>query len=471
MDGFASVTLEGLSPLPLEQLAWGYLLNEKSRHLLIFGAFNERLNAEQIAPEESFFHVLPSFFAAAPVGGEAQWVFIWEAGHVTGLHYGAGESIPSRVEIERLKEDTLAEAFAGRENLLKRLGAHAQAEAAPGLLAQPEGVRGKRDRLDFSFAHYDSAEAAPTRGPGRAPENLNTRWSADLRGSLFCAAEQRRRHATASAALILKVAAVAAIVCIITQIGVVYGQFWIKKTQAKIASQAPDADLVTQRIKLLTQIHQFVDNGLHPFEMLGLINPMRPAKSIYYTKTRAYDNDKLSIDCVATDLPSVEEFQDALNNAGLSVDKNNVNIQSNPLSNPPTYKFTVNLVFSTMPASEDMPPEPPPPELPPLPPEQGVAAASPLDFTNPNGAQATDAQNPAQDPNQGVDAGPPVGSPQTGPNIITAPSAPEPAPAPPLQGTVLLQGGQSVQFQVAPQPAPEPAPEPAPQPAPDAGTQ
>jgi len=434
LDGFASVTLEGLAPLPLEQLAWGYLANEKSRHLLIFGAFLDRLHTENLAPEESFFHVLPSFFAAAPASGNPQWVFVWEAGHVTALHYGAGETIPARVEIERLKEDTLAEAFEGRENLLKRLGMQARAEAAPGLLAQPESARGARDRLTFSFAHYDSAEATPTRVPGHVPSGSNDSWLADLRGSYFRAAEQRRRRATATAGLVLKFAALAAVICLIGQMGVFYGQFWIRKTQNTITAQAPDVNLVNQRIKLLTQISNFVDHELHPFEMLGALEPYRPNKTVYYVKMRAFENNKLSLDCISTDEHAVPEFMDSLANSGMvNVDRNNTNIASNPLANPPQIKFTLNLSFNTVPASEEMPPAPPPPAPEPTPPEPGIAADLQADFNNPNGGQAAnpqDLQNAAQDAGQPADGGPTVITAPSGPTVITAPTAAPEAPAP-----------------------------------------
>jgi hypothetical protein len=451
LDGFASVTLEGLAPLPLEQLAWGYLTNEKGRSVLLFGAFQERLNLAQLAPEESFFQVLPSFFAAAPASGGAQWVFIWEAGHVSAVHYGAGESVPSRVEVERLKEDTLAEAFAGREALLKRLGAHARQEAAPGLLAQPESVRGSRERLTFSFAHYDSAEATSTRVPGHVPGGIPERWSADLRGNIFRAAEQHRRKATATAGLVLIGAAAFALFCIMAQGYVVYGHIWVKKTQTEITFQAPDVDLVNQRVKLLAQISQFVDHELHPFEMIGTINPLRPntdkAKSIFYVKTRAYENNKLSIDCVGTDSQTVDDFVQALSNfPQVALDSEHLNVQSNPLAVPPTYKFTLNLTFNTVPANEEMPPEAPVPVAPDQQDsEPALAAADQQDYNNPNAGQVMaqpDGQNPGQDATPFTDNTPAAGVPQSGPTIIVAPTAPVPDPVP------------------VPVPAPAPAPAP-----------
>ena len=426
LEGFASVTLESLAPLPLEQLAWGYLTNPKSRHLLIFSAFNERLNQTGLSAEESFFHVLPSFFAAAPANGAAQWVFLWEAGHVAAIHYLAGEVIPARIEVERLPEDTVAAAFAARENLLKLLGAHARSEAAPGLLAQPEAERVGRDRLNFSFAHYESETAAPKRVAGTAPGGAAERWTADVRGNIFRGAEQRRRQATATAGLVLKLAAAAALLLLIGQGTVIYFQYWVKNADAKIRDQTPVVKKIDDRLLLLSKITQFTDHELHPMEMIGVLNPLRP-KQIYYTKTRMFDNNKLSIDCVGTDTAAVNEFVDSLTNSGLvDLDKNKLIIQGNPLSNPPTYKFTLNLTFNAVPPRQPMPPEPPPePEPVPEPPASLLAA--------PDAAGATDLTAAGQASEDQSAAAPDVQSAvQSGPNIIrsTPVEAPAPTPAP-----------------------------------------
>ena len=441
MEGFAGVTMEGLSPIPLEQLAWGFLTNEKSRHMLMFGAFIERLNAESLPPEESFYHVLPSFFAAAPANGTAQWVFIWEAGHVTAVHYNAGEIIPVRVEIERLTEDSAVAAFAAKENLLKRLGSNARNEAAPGLLAQPEGIRGARDKMVYTFARYDSADSQPVRIPGNAPAGVADRWSADMRGSIFRGAEQRRRRASANAGLVLKAAAVCFVLLILVQGGVIYGQMVVKSKQTQITNQTPGVTRINEQLALLKQIDQFTGHELHPFEMIGAINLLRP-KEIYYTKMRVYENNKLSVDCVSISPGAIEDFVQSLDNTGyITVDKGKIVITSNPLAVPPQSKFTLNLQFAPVPAREEMPPRPPEAPIPGQEPPPELFAP-----TNPNDTNATDANGvPTQD-NSGPapDVAPVIG--QSGPNIISS-APPEP---------------------VVPEPAPAPAPVPAPAPTPDA---
>jgi len=387
LEGFAGVTLEGLSPLPIDQLAWGYLAHEKSRHLLLFGAFQDRLRGESISPDDSYFHVLPSFFAAAPADGAAHWVFLWEAGHVAAIHYLAGEVIPSRIEIERLKDNTVAEAFAARENLLKRLSTHARAEAANGLLASPEATRASRDRLNFSFLQYTTPEAEPAKVEGHPPGSSADRWTADLRGGFFRAAEQKRRQATKQATRILQLAGAAALLLFIGQMVVFSGRIWISQKNSVITKQKPDVDLVDQRAALLSKISDFTDHQLHPFEMLGEINEYRP-KEITYGKTRAYENNKLSIsDVTATDVNAVHTFLEALQNSGLvAVDSNKLNISVVGVNRA---KFQLNLTFNKVPEAEPLPAPKPPPAPPPTLDDLTAADANAVDNSQngPNGFQ------------------------------------------------------------------------------------
>jgi len=453
LDGFAGVTLEGLSPLPIDQLSWGYLANEKSRHLLIFGAFQDRLVADNLAPDTSFYHVLPSFYAAAPMDGAAHWVFLWEAGQVAAIHYNAGEIIPARVEMEKLKEDTVAEAFAGRENLLKRLGTHARNEATAGLLAQPDATRLTRDRLKFSFAHYTSPDAEPTRMTSAMPDNAEMRWTADLRGSLFRASEQKNRRTLMQTTKVLQVAGVFAVLLLIAQIAVFGGRIWVGKMDTQIKAQMAPVAKVDQQVALLSKISLFTDHQLHPFEMLGLIEQFRP-KQVYYSKSKFYDNNKLSVsDARSTDSAALQKFLDALQNSGLVVvDTANLHETVAGLN---SMRFQLNLTYNSVPEAQTVLPAPKP--LGPTPEEiaaqqaqQEAEAAAAADAQANNGPAGPDQGPGGQGGGQGqpADQTAPVYVQQGGgsPQVITngpAPAAPVPVPAP-------------APVDAAPAPAPDP---------------
>ncbi|HVU36879.1 MAG TPA: hypothetical protein VHC95_00955 [Opitutales bacterium] len=492
IEGFASVTLEGLAPLPLEQLAWGYLADARSRHIFIFAAFQDRLTVENLSTDDSFYHVLPTFFAAAPTDGAAHWVMLWNTGHVVGVYYAAGEVIPSRVEVERLKENTVAEAFAAREALLKRLGGQARTEATPGLLSEPDAVRASGNRINFSFLQYTSPDAEPTKVPGMAPADPAAYWSADMRGTAFRAAEQKRRKATMQAARFLKFAGIAAILLVIGQ-SVAFGtRFVIQRKDAQIKSQSDTVSYVDSREALLKQISKFTDNQLHPFEMLGVINPYRP-KGISFKKTHIFNSTpqgtttpvpSLSASCESADPQDVTTFVTALANSRIvDVDINKLNI----ITSLRTTTFQLNLTFKSVPEAEPMPapPAPPPTDETQMEPDltnpadaNGQLGPGPGQFGpggqgqfgpggpggpgqqyNPNGGFNPGGPNPnqgdfPQQPNGAQDANPPP-EVSSGPTVISSggpavyssgaqsaqPAAPAPAPAP-----------------AAPAPAPEPAP-------------
>ncbi len=461
VETFAGVSLEGLSPLSLDQLAWGYMADTRSRHLLLFGAFHERLNVENLSPEESFYHVLPSFFAAAPTDGAAKWVFLWEAGHVTGVYYNAGEVIPSRVEVERLKEDTLTEAFAGREHLLKRLGGEARNQAAAGLLAQPDAVRGSNDRLNFSYQQYTSPEAEPTQVAGNPPADMAARWSADLRGSAFRSVEQKRRKTVSQSARIMQAAAAVIVLLVVGQ-SVAFGmRVIINKKAAQIDSQKNMVGFVDTRLALLKQIGKFTDNQLHPIEMLGVINDYRPS-GVSYKQTRIFNTTgqgssapipTLVVSCEAKDPQDVTAFVTALSSLkNVDLDINKLNITNSLRATT----FQLNLTYKSVPEAEIY--TPPPPE--PAADEQ----QAPEFMMGNQGGQF----NPNGDPGQFA--------PQGGPQMDVAQQGPgEAAPAvevaPASSGPTVYSSG--AQGPAAPAPAPAPAPvvtpvAPAPAPAPAA---
>ncbi len=317
LQGFAEVTMETLAPMPLEQLSWGYLNSERATHLLLFAASRDRLESENLLPENSFFHVLPSFFAAAPADASAHWVFIWEAGHLTALHYDAESAVPTRVEVEPLIEDNPAGAFAARERLLKRLGSAGRVEAAAGLLTLPDAVRGPRERLSFFFTQYPAPDTEPVRIEGRPPANPAALWSADLRDNLFRTAEQQRRRTLRILNNALKWAAGAALVLFTLQLVWAAGTIWVNAKTASIDKQKTLVTQVLDNQALLKKIDQFSAHQLRPFEMMAAINDLRP-RGIVYRSYKATDGDKIVAQCTAPDPSVMNDFFDAIAKSGLA---------------------------------------------------------------------------------------------------------------------------------------------------------
>jgi hypothetical protein len=408
MQNFAEVTMEGLAPMPLEQLSWGYLAQDGAANILLFAASRDRLTQDGLAPEESFFHVLPSFYAAAPADGAAAWVFIWDAGQLAAIHYEGATSVPTRVELEPVLEDTPAGAFAARDRLLKRLSPSARGEAAPAILARPDAARAARDRLQFFFASYASAEveAEPVRVEGVPPSNPASLWTADLRDNVFRLSEQKRRHTLLLINRAMLGAGAAAGLLLATQLVWAGVTFWVNRTHATVVRQQPMVDQVVENQSLLQKIDLFSSHQLRPFEMLAAINDLRPPGILYKSAKTVTTNNtsQLIAQCIAPDASTMNQFTDALDKSQLM----DVNPNMNSILGPRGVTFNLDVRFrqplSPLPMPADKPPEPPP------------IAAAPLNLGRPNigmGGQGPVEIQPAEAPPPGPDNNgqPPPGEP------------------------------------------------------------
>jgi hypothetical protein len=355
-QSFAEVTMEGLAPMPLEQLAWGYLIHERSTHLVLFAAARDRLERENLVPDGSFIHVLPSFFAAAPADSTSHWVLLWEAKHLVALHYESEIPLPTRFELEPLIEDTPAGAFAARDRLLKRLGHTGRTEAAPVILTQPEATRASRGRLQFTFNAYSAPDAEPTRVNGNPPADPAAYWTADLRDQAFRTAEQQRRRTLRIMNRALQAAGIAAAILLMLQFVWAGVSVWLHSAESRVTRQQPLVDQLTQKNDLVQKIDQFSAHQLRPFEMLGILNELRPP-NVIFKSAKASNGDEIVAECTASDVPSVNSFIDAIDRSQVA----DVNPNSmNTLMGPRGVTFSLAVKFRQPPPAEAMPAEKPP---------------------------------------------------------------------------------------------------------------
>ena len=61
LSDFAELSIEAVSPFPLDQLRWGFSSAPDGQYLLIYAALNDRLKLAGHAELESYTWVLPDF--------------------------------------------------------------------------------------------------------------------------------------------------------------------------------------------------------------------------------------------------------------------------------------------------------------------------------------------------------------------------------------------------------------------------
>lgn len=99
VDDFVNLSIEGLSPFPVEQLTWGYLRPEGSNEALVYATPLSRLKSQTEAELGSYFHVFPSFVAALreEPAEVASIRFLSSGKSLTALFFETGKRLPGKV--------------------------------------------------------------------------------------------------------------------------------------------------------------------------------------------------------------------------------------------------------------------------------------------------------------------------------------------------------------------------------------
>lgn len=136
INGFVELTLEGLAPFPLEQLAWGYFHHPEEPRVVMYAAFRESLRTRYgLGDLEEPVALYPDFLAAlSPEAGPARVRFLLYEDSLSALVFEEDRLLPSTVKCLRIPtgapegdegEDApqiSAEAlFHARESLLRTL--------------------------------------------------------------------------------------------------------------------------------------------------------------------------------------------------------------------------------------------------------------------------------------------------------------------------------------------------------------
>ena len=99
IDDFVNLSIEGLSPFPVDQLTWGYLRPEGSNEALVYATPVSRLRSQTEDDLESYFHVFPSFVAALrEEPALAPSIRILSSGDsLTALFFETGKRLPHKI--------------------------------------------------------------------------------------------------------------------------------------------------------------------------------------------------------------------------------------------------------------------------------------------------------------------------------------------------------------------------------------
>lgn len=298
----AELAIESLAPFPVGQLYHGHYWLPGAAHALVYAAYRKRFSSDEVETWADAEAVLPAFVALLNKGeapAPATVIVVRDAGAVTGLYFADASGVPSQVRTEALSaEATDAEVAAAREAVLGAFPEKLQTTDVAGAArfdpASPQGEfvfrAGERE------AHFDAADVAP----------LDVRDKDEL-------AARRRAHARDVILWrsFLGCAATIAL-CVILELALVGTSVWQNGRLALEARQKPVVETIMTSQTLATRIDELSTKRLLPFEMLNLVNTVRPP-AIQFIRTATSGLYTLEVEAQTAASEEMDAFRVALN--------------------------------------------------------------------------------------------------------------------------------------------------------------
>lgn len=313
LDSFLEISIEGLSPFPIEQLYWGYLYDKTERSILLYAMYTERLTLEEkvglLADEVAY--VFPSFIA----GYGQKYVdptisFINAGGAISALLWDGQSSIPFHIETVALGDSVEK----GRNDLLKLIKTEGYTvQSGYWELEKTELLPNKSVRFE---SVYHSNEESKANHILTLSEKDGSTWNADIRPRLLT----KEKHKQEKVARILWFGMISAFVVFgilaICEILGFAGSSYLKSKQAHAKAQEAHVKLIEGQESLVQKIEHLGHNYYIPLKALELLNNYRP-KNVYFTSVVLGNKNDVVIEGVAQSVDDLNKYTDDLNDTGL----------------------------------------------------------------------------------------------------------------------------------------------------------
>lgn len=338
---YAELTLEGSSPFPVEQLAWGFWPDQANHQMLLAAVPRFRLEQEGIEVRSDAAHVFAGFIAACHLEAEQSIVrFIEIAGSMTALRLEPGKRLPQAIRSVPLPEepDETAYTFA-REQALRSL---------PGGL---EGAQVEDGYWTLGLVEHDKDHGWRWTIQRNEEDQLlihpdlhgDEWWQVDLRDAETQAIIRREQRMAGYVTIAALAGGGVFVLLIVLQLMLWGLSAWNSTRQDRIAEQMVQVDRISQQQLLTERLQSSSEAGLRPFRMLELINTVRP-QAVYFERVASKGDDTLQITGRATAVGPVNEYQELL--ADLPFISS---VKSDPTSDASGADFRLTVVFSSVP--------------------------------------------------------------------------------------------------------------------------
>lgn len=300
LTDFAELSMEAVSPFPLDQLRWGFLIAPDGQHLLIYAALKERLKLAGHGELETYTWVLPDFTTLQGARFTRDTEVVLEGEHyTTSFLLPSGEASPENIRSLPAGSDTPDSK--SQSIHLKLLTVELSEQSIP----------------TFKFETIGESPADGLWSP-LEPDEASL-WNADIRPSIFKTVERSARRTTSLVTRIMGYAAIFAIVLIVFEGLLFLGDFWLGTRTAKIDEQATSVRRIEDKQSLLNKLDQVAQNELRPIAMLTAANEVRTAlgtTGIEYDETIIDSSNRLTIEGKANTINELNLYTKSLRQSG-----------------------------------------------------------------------------------------------------------------------------------------------------------
>lgn len=317
LHGFAELTLDGNSPFPLEQLAWGYLCHQNSKRILIFASPKARLRQRGFEDFDVFYHFFPGFLSLfGDTFNEPTIRILVQDTGMAALFYNANDPVPEKIISRKLNDPHLNDELLlhERDNLQSSL--QTEGYSVENGLWRGTGIEILKN-YDLVFHHRHVAKEhvqVPREHQLPAPEIL---WTADLRDAEFAKKTQNDRRRGHYLWKSMKFAAGTAILLLVAQLAVGVLSGINKWQQSRIFKQESIVNRIENKLTLAQRLTQSTEEDIRPFVLLEAVNPHRP-EAVYFNEVSSRNFQELAVEGDSSKgVSPVNQFSNDLRSQGI----------------------------------------------------------------------------------------------------------------------------------------------------------
>lgn len=313
LDSFLEMSIEGLSPFPVEHLYWGYFYDKEESAVLLYAMYVERLSAEEKAAVlgDEVAYVFPSFIVG--FGGryeERTITFVKVGATLSAFFWEAGSAVPFEVE-SVIIEESIEDA---REELLRlgRMGG-GRVQAGYWELEKTEFLPNRSVRFESKYSLEGAAKADHV---FILTEKDGLTWNADIRPRFLT----REKHKQEKRARVLWYTVLGAVFMFglfaVGELMGFVGNWYLGSLKERYKAQEAKVKFIEGQESLVQKIEHLGHNYYAPLEMLALLNEGRP-KKVYFTSATLGNKNNVVVEGVAQTVDDLNKYTDDLNKSGL----------------------------------------------------------------------------------------------------------------------------------------------------------